>query len=137
MRNILALVVFSLVLSLAACDSTSSSPTGNSNPALVGPWKATTIINGNGYNTGDTELVALAANHTFVRSDITDSYSYGGNLLSSTRAVTGGTWSSTATLLILSDSAGTDTASYTQSGTQLTVILPSGTTLDTLIFTKQ
>jgi|GEM_PF-5751021 len=143
MRKILALTVAAFVLSLAACDSGSSSATGSNNStgggsnALVGTWMYDTSSSDSGYMITDTELVTLSSNWAFVRRNKTTTTIPGLGSFASAETLKG-TWTSTSTHLILTDTAGTDSASYTLNGSQLTVVLATdSTTTKTLKFTKQ
>jgi hypothetical protein len=141
MRKILVLAVSAFVLSLAACDSSSSSPTGGNNStggsnALVGTWMYDTSGSDSGYMYTDTEFVTLSSNWNFVRRTKTTTSVPGYGSFATAETLTG-TWTSTSTHLILTDTAGTDSATYTLSGSQLTVVLATGSTTKTLKFTKQ
>jgi hypothetical protein len=103
---------------------------------LVGSWKSITTGSDSGLIFTDTELVTLSSNWYFRRRNGDRDSIPGLSSFTTADSITG-TWSSTATEIILSDSAGTDTVSYTLSGSHLTVAVKDKGVLDTLKFTKQ
>ena len=141
MRVFSCSIVSALIFSLCACDGSSSSTTSSDGTPsvmsdLVGNWKGTLTFREVGFPATDAESVTLSSNGTFSRQQIITVTLPAGSP-QSTVNWTNGNWSATATKLILSDSTGVDTASYTLSGTNLTVVLLVESSYDTLQFTKQ
>jgi len=145
MRKFLGLTVFALILSLAACGSGSTSPTGTGNDStggtssLVGTWKATSSYTSTSFSLVDVEVLTLSANKAFkLRHSLISTSTIAGIPGSESSDSMSGTWSATTTELYLREDSGTlDSGSYTLSGSNLTLIIPSIGMSDTLKFTKQ
>ena len=146
MRKFLGLSVFALTLSLAACDSSSSSTTGTgtndstgATGSLLGTWKSTSSYSSTSFSLVDVEVLTLSANKSFkVRHSLISTSTVAGIPGSESADSMSGTWSASSTMLYLTEnSGGRDSGSYTLSGSDLTLVIPSIGMSDTLKFVRQ